>query len=121
MKKIITIILAASLALMVSDAAVAASLSVVSSVNDKKPAKVKGEIKEVTFHVHLHCNNCVNKVKENISFERGVKDLHVCLEDQIVSVKYDSSRTSEEILKNAIEKLGYKVDGTATHGHVHSH
>lgn len=85
--------------------------------------KKKVEPMEVTFSVHLHCANCVKKVQENISFEKGVKDLHVCLEDQIVYLKYDPAKTSEEKLKVAIEKLGYKVKGkvTAEHGHSHSH
>ncbi len=121
MKKIFTIVFAAVLTLCLSDEIAASSADVMESVVDRKPAKVKGEIKEVTFHVHLHCNNCVNKVRENISFERGVKDLHVCLEDQVVSIKYDASKTSEDTLKQAIEKLGYKVDGKAVNGHVHTH
>ena len=87
--------------------------------------KKKVELKEVTFNVHLHCENCVKKVQENIAFEKGVKDLHVCLEDQIVYVKYDASKTSEQTLKAAIEKLGYpvagKVEGEHGHSHGHSH
>lgn len=83
--------------------------------------KKKPELKEVTFSVHLHCGNCVKKVKENISFEKGVKDLHVCLEDQIVYLKYDATKTSEDKLKAAIEKLGYKVSGKAAAGHKHQH
>ena len=85
--------------------------------------KKKVELKEVTFSVHLHCANCVKKVQENIAFEKGVKDLHVCLEDQIVYIKYDSAKTSEEVLKAAIEKLGYPVEGKVEHkeGHSHSH
>lgn len=121
MKKIFTIVFAAFLTLWVSDELAASSADVMESAADRKPAKVKGEIKEVTFHVHLHCDNCVNKVRENISFERGVKDLHVCLEDQSVSIKYDASKTSEDALKKAIEELGYEVNGKAENGHVHSH
>ena len=90
--------------------------------------KKKGELKEVTFNVHLHCVNCVKKVQENIAFEKGVKDLHVCLEDQIVYIKYDSAKTSEEKLKAAVEELGYKVEGKVeqegrghSHGHSHDH
>jgi copper chaperone CopZ len=86
--------------------------------------KKKGELKEVTFSVHLHCANCVKKVQENIAFEKGVKDLHVCLEDQIVYIKYDSAKTSEEKLKAAVEELGYKVEGKVEqegHGHSHGH
>ena len=89
--------------------------------------KKKVELKEVTFSVHLHCANCVKKVQENISFEKGVKDLHVCLEDQIVYVKYDAAKTNEETLKKSIEKLGYPVagkveqEGGHSHGHSHDH
>lgn len=106
MKKSIIIILTALMAFAVSSYA---------------GPKKKVELKEVTFSVHLHCANCVKKVQENISFEKGVKDLHVCLEDQIVYLKYDSAKTSEETLRAAIEKLGYKVNGTVKEGHSHSH
>ncbi len=83
--------------------------------------KKKAEVKEVTFKVHLHCEKCVAKVMDNISRAKGVKDLHVCLEDQIVSIKYDSAKTNEATLQAAIEKLGYKVHGKAEHGHNHAH
>ena len=117
--KIITIILSALVAF--STVSYAADYSENTSLADKKPAKkAKAEIKEVTFNVTLHCNNCVKKVQENISFEKGVKDLHVCLEDQIISVKYDASKTNEETLKNAIIKLGIPVSGISHQGHQHN-
>jgi copper chaperone CopZ len=122
MKK--TIILTV-VALMTVSAATSVASTVVSAeqavLTDKKPAKKKGEIKEVTFNVHLHCENCVKKVQENIAFEKGVKDLHVCLEDQTVSLKYDAAKTNEETLKVAIEKLGYPVSGKRDGGHSHGH
>ena len=122
MKK--TIILTVT-ALMTVSAATSVASTVVSAeqavLTDKKPAKKKGEIKEVTFNVHLHCENCVKKVQENIAFEKGVKDLHVCLEDQTVSLKYDAAKTNEETLKAAIEKLGYPVSGKREGGHSHGH
>ena len=118
MKKTIIIILAVLVAFsattMASDAAPAAAAQ-------QKSRKIKAEIKDVTFTAHIHCANCVKKLQENISFERGVKDLHICMEDQIIYVKYDSSKTSEETLKNAIVKLGVKVTGKKEHGHQHKH
>lgn len=117
MKKTIIITLAALMAFGASCVTVsAAETTEMSELADRKPARKKGEIKEVTFHVHLHCNNCVKKVQENIAFEKGVKDLHVSLEDQTVTVKYDALKTSEAVLKAAIEKLGYEV-GTPEHKH----
>ncbi len=90
-------------------------------LTDKKPSKkAKAEIRDVHFHVHLHCANCVKKVQENIAFEKGVKDLKVSLEDQTVDIKYDASKTSEETLKAAIEALGYPVaENGAAHHHHH--
>lgn len=79
-------------------------LSEGSSVVEAAP---KNETKTVVFKVGLHCQNCVKKVKENISFEKGVKALDVNLEKKLVTVTYDPSKTDEATLKKAIEKLGY--------------
>ncbi len=120
MKKTIILTLAALMTVSVSSA-VATTVNMVepSALTDKKPAKKKkGEVKEVIFNVHLHCANCVKKVEENIAFEKGVKGLDVSLENQTVAIKYDAAKTSEAILKAAIEKLGYPV---AEAGHHHEH
>ena len=61
----------------------------------------------------------MKKVQENISFEKGVKGLHVCLDDQTVSIKYDAEKTTEDKLEAAIEKLGYPVSGKRQGGHAH--
>lgn len=121
MKKTLIIILAAMVAFSASAATVADAASEPSVLTDKKPSKKKGEVKEVVFAVHLHCENCVKKVQENIAFEKGVKDLKVSLEDQTVAVKYDAAKTSEATLKAAIEELGYPVSGTVAPGHEHNH
>ena len=99
---------------------------------DSKPAKKsKAEIKEVTFVVDFDCENCAKKIRENVSFEKGVKDLKVTVADKTVALKYDAAKTSEEKLKTSIEKLGYPVQGVAApgyqaehnhdHGHDHGH
>ena len=122
MKKTIILTIAALMTVSAVTSVASTVTSAESSIlTDKKPSKKKGEIKEVTFNVHLHCENCVKKVQENIAFEKGVKGLHVCLEDQTVSLKYDAAKTSEETLKAAIEKLGYPVSGKREGGHSHDH
>lgn len=106
MKRIIIIALAALIGFTVS----AAELTVAdASASAQIFKKSKAEIKEVVFHVNLHCNSCVKKVQENIAFEKGVKGLEVSLEKQIVAVKYDPAKTSVETLKNAIQKLNVPV------------
>ena len=118
MKKTIIIILSAFVAFSAS--AYAADYTEILTLTDKKPSKkAKKEVKEVVFNVHLHCNNCVKKVQENIAFEKGVKDLKVSLADQTVAIKFDPSKTSEQTLKSAIESLGYKVSCSDCEGHEH--
>ena len=119
MKKTLVIILAALVALSATAVAADSSAAATSAqvFGSKKP---KAEAKEVTFKVNLHCQSCVKKVQENISFEKGVKGLHVCLEDQVISIKYDPAKTNEETLKNAIVKLGVPVLGIAENGHQHN-
>lgn len=70
----------------------------------------KGEIKTVVFSTDLHCQKCVNKINDNLAFEKGVKDLKVDLKTHTITVKYDTSKTSVEKLAAAIKKLGYNAE-----------
>jgi copper chaperone CopZ len=118
MNKTIIVIIAALMAF--SSAAFAADNSlIVSEAQAQKTKKAKAEVKEVNFHVHLHCANCVEKVKAHIAFEKGVKDLNVTTHS--IAMKYDATKTSEAALKAAIEKLGYKIiEGEDHHHHHHN-
>lgn len=78
----------------------------------KKENKKKTET--VTFKTSLHCDKCVKKVNENISFEKGVKDLSVSLSEKKVTICYDPSKTDEATLAKAIEKLGYSAEKVET-------
>ena len=78
----------------------------------KKDNQKKNET--VTFKTTIHCENCVKKVRENISFEKGVKDLKVSLDDKQVTVTYDPAKTDEATLAKAIEKLGYSAEKVGT-------
>ena len=122
MRKTITLIIAVLMTAGLSSLNALASGTPASMESmQKKPKKQKAEVRDVTFLVHLHCENCVAKVVDNISRAKGVKDLDVSLEKQTVAIKYDAAKTSEDVLKAAIEKLGYPVSGKAEHGHEHHH
>ena len=76
----------------------------------EKTEKVNSDIETVTFSTNMSCKNCVKKINENISFEKGVKGLDVSLEDQRISVKYDKRKTTEDAIAASIKKLGYKAE-----------
>ena len=62
---------------------------------------------QVVFATSIHCANCGKKVQENISFEKGVKDLKVDVPTKQVTITFNPTKTDTVKLKKAINKLGY--------------
>ena len=87
--------------------AVMAALVVCACPSYAKKAK---KTAEVTFEVSMHCKKCVDKITDNVGFEKGVQDLKVDWADKTVYVKYDPSKTNPNVLKKSIEKLGYSAE-----------
>ncbi len=65
--------------------------------------------KSTTFSVNppMHCSNCENKIKSNLRFERGVKAISTSIEDQTVTLRYDSAKTDTTRLIQSFKKIGY--------------
>lgn len=57
----------------------------------------------------MHCQNCENRIKDNIRFEKGVKLIVTSVPDQTVKVTYDADKTTPEKLKAGFKKIGYDV------------
>lgn len=67
------------------------------------------DIKTVVFTTtpQMHCENCENKIKSNLRFEKGVKAIETNIEKQTVTVKYDADKTTVEKLLKGFTKFGY--------------
>lgn len=71
----------------------------------------KGEIKTVVFTTNpqMHCENCENKIKNHLKFEKGIKSIVTSVEFQTVTITYDSDKTNPEKLQAALKKINYDV------------
>ncbi len=69
------------------------------------------DLKTVVFTTtpQMHCANCENKIKSNLRFEKGIKSIETSVNDQTVTVQYDSAKTTPEKLQKGFEKFGYKA------------
>lgn len=69
------------------------------------------EIKTIVYTVdpQMVCGNCENKIKGNLRFEKGVKDITTSLEEQTVTIVYDADKTTPERIEKAFGKIGYTV------------
>lgn len=56
------------------------------------------------------CGMCEERVKKDLAFEKGVKDVAVNLETKVISVTYRTDKTDKEKIKKAITNIGYDSD-----------
>ena len=57
----------------------------------------------------MHCANCESKIKNNIRFEKGIKEIETNLEEKTVTIKYDADKTTVENIIAGFEKINYKA------------
>ena len=95
-------------------------------------AEAKPNKQTVVLYVHLHCQDCCDKILKKIPYDKelknGVKDLVFDLEAQTVTVTYDANKTDVPALQKAFAKIGkpatttapeHKHDEHQHHGHQH--
>ena len=65
-----------------------------------------------TVTPQMTCQNCENKIKGNLRFEKGVSSIVTDLKGQTVTVTYDASKTDKAKLVSAFKKIGYAATET---------
>jgi len=84
-----------------------AALMVMTMSAEAKNVKVK--LQTVVYCTDIDCENCAKKIRENVSFEKGVRDLKVDVPAKTVEIQFDPARTDTLQLKKAIKNLGYEA------------
>lgn len=55
----------------------------------------------------MSCQNCENKIKSNLRFEKGIKSIDTSLTEQTVKVVYNPKKASVESIQKGFAKIGY--------------
>ena len=63
----------------------------------------------VTTVPQMHCASCENKIKGNLRFEKGVKQIECDIPKQMVTITYDVEKTNPEAIMKSFTKFGYKA------------
>ncbi len=99
-------------------------LAVVAGVATAAP-KAEKKIVEAVFVTDLDCDHCAQKIRDNISYEKGVKDIICDVPTKKVTVKFDASKNTVEKLLRAFDSIRVKVFKWECDGkrgeHHHSH
>ena len=62
----------------------------------------------------MHCTGCEQKIKNNIRFEKGIKDIKTNLEDKTVTIEYDADKTNVENIIKGFKKINYEASEVKT-------
>ena len=63
----------------------------------------------VTTQPQMHCASCENKIKGNLRFEKGVKQIECDIPQQRVTITYDAEKTTPDAIIQSFGKFGYKA------------
>ena len=72
-------------------------------------AKTAADTLTVTTQPQMHCQGCENKIKSNIRFVKGTKQISTSLEDQKVTIIYNSKEAKYDDYGEAFRKIGYEI------------
>lgn len=68
----------------------------------------KGDkVKTIKIKTTAQCGQCKERIEKAMAYEKGVKSSDLDLETKVLTVVYDSIKTTEMKLKNVVAKMGY--------------
>lgn len=73
-------------------------------------ANAQKNLANVDIKTTAICDMCEKTIETELIYEKGVKKVDVHLDDAMVHVQYDKTKTSPEKIRVAISKLGYSAD-----------
>ncbi|MCH5307104.1 MAG: cation transporter [Prevotella sp.] len=72
-------------------------------------AAIAKNLKTVVFTTlpQMHCENCEQKIKKNIRFVKGVKEIKTDISQQTVTITYDADKTNPEAIIEGFQRINY--------------
>ena len=60
----------------------------------------------------MKCEKCAAKIKKQLQFEKGMKDIQIDVPSQTITLTFDAEKTTVENLQKSMEKVGFKGNET---------
>ena len=69
------------------------------------------DIKTVVFTTNpeMHCESCEKKIKGNLRFEKGIKNIVTDLNAKTVTIEYDADKTNVQNIIKGFKKIKYET------------
>ncbi len=77
------------------------------------------EKKEVKVQTSAKCKMCKARLERTLGLSKGVESAQLDLKDKVLTVQYNSKKTSEDAIRETIRKTGYDADNLAANQQAH--
>lgn len=61
----------------------------------------------LTVSPQMTCENCENRITENLRYIAGIKDIKASAKKQTITIEFDADKTSPDAFVKSLEKIGY--------------
>ena len=62
-----------------------------------------------TTNPEMHCESCEKKIKGNLRFEKGIKNIITNLNSKTVTIEYDADKTNVQNIIMGFKKIKYEA------------
>lgn len=84
-------------------------ISSLASLAQKEPVKVKDGFK-IEIQTSAICEMCQYTLEKDLTFEKGVKEAMLNLDDKVMSVVFNPKKTDAQTIRKRITLVGYHAD-----------
>ena len=82
------------------------------SFAQQEPIEVKDGYK-IDIQTSAICEMCQYALEKDLTFEKGVKEASLNLDDKVMTIVYNPKKTDDQTLRHRITKVGYHADTLA--------
>lgn len=65
---------------------------------------------EIKIQTSAECDMCKKRIESGLAYEKGIKFSNLDVPTKVLTVTYNTDKTSPEKIKQAVSKLGYDAD-----------
>lgn len=72
--------------------------------------RIQAQNDTVRIQTSAICEQCKERIENDLSFAKGVKSSNLDLKTKIVTVIYNPKKTDQQKIREAVTKIGYDAD-----------
>lgn len=72
--------------------------------------KKEEKINTINIMTSAQCEMCKDRIEGKMAFEKGVRNVMLNVDTKILTITYNTKKTSPEKLRLAVSKIGYDAD-----------